>query len=98
MGLWAFFANLLADVPSLQRIDCSPSKQKRDQQGRHRSIGRAKSNVLKNIKTLYQPPILVRMVKDQLVKDVIDHLSVGSCQSLVVSGAGGRRATDSLPL
>src|SRR5207237_3052658 len=71
---WTVFANLLADVPSLQAIDDSPPRQERDQHRRNRPIRRTEGDVLKNIQSFYEPPILILEVAiDQLVKDVVNH-------------------------
>src|SRR5204862_5566568 len=74
MRLRAFFANLLPDVPLLQRRDQLPPEQQRDEHCRYRRISRAESNVLENVQRLYEIPILLLETGvDQFVKDVIEH-------------------------
>src|SRR5947208_7439742 len=94
MRLRTFFADLLANVPSLQTFDQLSPKQGRYEHRRDRSISRAKSDVLKNVQRLYEIPILIfEAAIDQLVKDVIDHLSCRGSPR----GCPGRAGTSPAP-
>jgi len=67
--LRAFFANLLTDIPFLERVDELIPKQQGDQHRRNRRVGGTERHVLKDIQRLYEIPILIfESREDQLVK------------------------------
>jgi len=78
--LWAFFANLLPDVPLFQKFNELAAEEERDQQGRDRRLSSAERDVLKDVERLYEIPILVlEMAVNEFVKEVVDHLD-NSCR------------------
>jgi hypothetical protein len=72
--LRTFFAYLLTHVPAFQCFDQFPAKEKRNQQRGDSRVGGAERDVLKNVESFYEEPILLfEVVVNDLVKDEVNH-------------------------
>src|SRR5215204_3652065 len=78
MRLRPLLAYLLPDLQTPQRLDDAPAKDERDQERRHRGVGRPERHVLEDVQRLDEiglaAPAGRERLEEPFVEDVVDHL------------------------